>query len=195
MTGIPYYLIVCLGNPGIEYVDTRHNVGFLFADYLQEYFDMPAFKKKKNALYTESIVNNCKLMVIKPQTYMNLSGTAVAQFVSFYKIPTDCVFVVQDDIDLPFLKVKVKFSGSSGGHNGIKNIDANIGSSYWRIRIGVDRPQQNITVNNYVLSSFSSDQLEQLSQKFNLLSKYLLDLLLSNDKSNIINKINQSSDN
>ena len=186
------YLIVGLGNPGIQYSKTVHNIGFLFVDYLASSLDFPEYKqdKKFNALYTEKIINGNKYIIIKPQTYMNLSGQAVQQFVSFYKIETENIFVIHDDIDIKQNNIRIKFGGSSGGHNGIKNIDSLIGNNYWRIRIGVGRTEnKDIPINDYVLSTIPEQQLENNNKIFKIISKNIEELITNNDKTKIINNV------
>lgn len=187
------YLIVGLGNPGIQYSKTIHNVGFMFVDYLASSLGFPEYKqhKKFNALYTEKIINGNKFIIIKPQTYMNLSGQAVKQCVDYYQIKTDNIFVIHDDIDLKPNNIKIKITGSSGGHNGIKNIDLMLGTNnYWRIRIGVGRPEnKNIQVSDHVLSNISENQLQNNNEIFNIITENLEDLVTSIDKTKIINDI------
>ena len=184
------FLIVGLGNPGLAYAYTRHNVGFLFIDHLAYGLGFPDFRQKFDSLYSEKHLENERVLLQKPQTFMNLSGRAVSKLVSFYKIPTENVFVVHDDIDIAPLKVKIKFAGSSGGHNGIKDIDKAIGNQYWRIRIGVGRPQIKSQVADYVLSSFYEDEIENILPKvFSIIIKNVPELLFSKDKQNAISSI------
>ncbi|MBQ9440847.1 MAG: aminoacyl-tRNA hydrolase [Alphaproteobacteria bacterium] len=187
------YLIVGLGNPGIQYSKTIHNIGFMFVDYLASSIGFPEYKqdKKFNALYTEKIINGNKFIIIKPQTFMNLSGQAVQQFVSFYKIKPENVFVVHDDIDIKPSKIKVKLGGSSGGHNGIKNIDLMLGTNnYWRIRIGVGRPEnKDIQINNYVLSNVPEVQMEKNEKIFEVISNNIEELATSDNKQQVVNNI------
>lgn len=187
------YLIVGLGNPDIQYLKTVHNIGFLFVDYLVSFLAFPEYKlhSKFNALYTEKVINNNKFIIIKPQTYMNLSGQAVQQFVSFYKIKIENIFVIHDDIDLKPNNIRIKQGGSSGGHNGIKNIDLMLGNNnYWRIRIGVGRPDnEKISISDYVLSNISDDQINNNNKIFGIISNNIENLLTSNDKIKVINDI------
>ena len=172
------FLIVGLGNPGTEYEKTRHNVGFMFVDYLANRLGFPEFKEKFDALYSDCVINNLKLIIVKPQTYMNSSGKSVQQFVSFYKISTKNVFVIHDDLDIKVQDVRIKFSGSSGGHNGIKNIDSMIGSEYWRIRIGIGRPEnKEINISDYVLSKFDKETLTKLGNVFAAVADHFDELL------------------
>ena len=112
-------LIVGLGNPGDEYKNTRHNVGFMAIDH---YVGDAMWKSKFNGLYCDKVINGEKILFLKPTTYMNLSGNCVVEFVNFYKINSDDILVIQDDLDLPFLKFKLKYKSSCGGHNGMRSI-------------------------------------------------------------------------
>lgn len=185
------FLVVGLGNPGLNYAYTRHSVGFMCVDHLSYALGFPEFKEKFDSLYTDKIIESTdKIFIQKPQTFMNLSGRAVAQIVSFYKIPSQNVFVIHDDLDINPLKIKIKFGGSSGGHNGIRDIDKAIGNEYWRIRIGIGRPPIKTEVANYVLSMFYQDEITNLIPKvFDPLSKHIEKLLLAEDKSEIIDQI------
>lgn len=187
------FLIVGLGNPGLDYAYTRHNAGFMLADHLAYAFGFPDYKSKFDSLYSERLLNKfSKVIIQKPQTFMNLSGKAVSQIVSFYKIPTENIFVIHDDLDLPPLDVKIKFSGSNGGHNGLKDIDKFIGTKYWRIRIGIGRPQSKDQVPQYVLSPFYKDELSDILPKvFAPICKNMESLLFEEEKSGIISKIIQ----
>ena len=135
------WLLVCLGNPGKEYENTRHNMGFLAADRLAERQNFKINKLKFRALTGETNLGGARVLVLKPQTYMNLSGEAVKLAGGFYKIPTDHILVIYDDISLPVGKLRVRPKGSAGGHNGIKNIIAHLGTEIFpRIKIGVGAP-------------------------------------------------------
>ena len=134
------WLIVGLGNPGAKYEHTRHNMGFLTVDLLAEKVG-PLNKVKFKAAYNILNFADCKCLVMKPQTYMNLSGEAVREAAQFYKIPADHVLVIYDDVSLPVGKLRVRPTGSAGGHNGIKNIIAHLGTQEFpRIKIGVGAP-------------------------------------------------------
>lgn len=193
------YLIVGLGNPGIQYSKTVHNIGFMFVDYLASSLEFPEYKqhKKFNALYTEKIINGNKFIIIKPQTYMNLSGQAVKQCIDYYQIKTENIFIVHDDIDLKPNNIKIKVGGSSGGHNGIKNIDLMLGTNnYWRIRIGVGRPKnKNIQISDHVLSNISENQLQNNEEIFKIITENIEKLVTSIDKTKVINDIKSQINN
>ena len=136
------WLIVGLGNPGAKYANTRHNMGFQTVDLLAEKVGVPLNKVKFKSAYNILNFAGCKCLVMKPQTYMNLSGEAVREAVQFYKIPADHVLVIYDDISLPVGKLRVRPTGSAGGHNGIKNIIAHLGTQdFPRVKIGVGKPE------------------------------------------------------
>jgi PTH1 family peptidyl-tRNA hydrolase len=155
------FLIIGLGNPGTEYKSTRHNVGFMAADFLAG--TDAKWKKEKNALVAK--VENNKIFV-KPQTFMNNSGLAVQSLMTFYKIPVENLIVIHDDMDLKIGNVRIKKGGGSGGHNGIKSIDSVVGPEYKRIRIGVGHPRDinsPIDPSDWVLGKFTKDELEKIN--------------------------------
>ena len=136
------WLIVGLGNPGSKYENTRHNMGFKTIDLLAEKLNVPVNKVKFKAVYNTVNFAGCKCLIMRPQTYMNLSGEAVREAAQFYKIPADHVLVIYDDISLPVGKLRVRPTGSAGGHNGIKNIIAHLGTQEFpRVKIGVGAPE------------------------------------------------------
>ena len=135
--GAVEWIVACLGNPGSEYANTRHNMGFLTADLIAEREHVKINKVKFKSAYNIVRFGGQKCLVMKPQTYMNLSGEAVHEAVQFYKIPADHVLVIYDDVSLPVGKLRVRPTGSAGGHNGIKNIIAHLGTQEFpRIKIG-----------------------------------------------------------
>ena len=135
------WLVVGLGNPGAKYEHTRHNMGFLTVDLLAEQAGVKLNKVKFKSAYNIIPFAGAKCLVMKPQTYMNLSGEAVREAVQFYKIPADHVLVIYDDVSLPVGKIRVRPSGSAGGHNGIKNIIAHLGTDVFpRVKVGVGSP-------------------------------------------------------
>ena len=165
-------LIVGLGNPGKKYEFNRHNVGFLAIDYLIDKFNASKISSKfKGELFKAS-----DYLFLKPTTFMNLSGESVKLVKDFYKIKNEDIIVIHDDIDLKLGALKFKRGGSSGGHNGLKSIDANIGNDYYRIRIGFGRPDRKEEVVNYVLSDFSKDELECIKKNFENIAKAIEDI-------------------
>lgn len=151
------WLLVCLGNPGREYENTRHNIGFMAADELARREGVRLNKLKYRALTGEIRVGGVRVLVLKPQTYMNLSGEAVKLAGGFYKIPQDHVLVISDDVSLPLGKLRVRAGGSAGGHNGLKNIIAHLGTDQFpRVRVGVGAPEHpDYQMVDWVIGGFS----------------------------------------
>ena len=159
-------LVVALGNIGREYAGTRHNIGFMTADLLAERWgDTEAWRKADNAFYLEKRMPE-KCWVIKPTTYMNNSGVAVADFANFYHIPPEDVLVIQDDMDLPVGTLRIRRKGSSGGHNGLKSIERALGSqAYPRIKVGIGHPvHQEQAVISHVLHPFQGEDKEKVQE-------------------------------
>ena len=156
-------LIVGLGNPGPEYENTRHNVGFMAIDALVP--EDAVWKKEKNALTTRCEISGHKIIFAKPQTFMNSSGDAVLPLMTFYKIPTENLVVIHDDMDIKLGNKREKIGGTSAGHNGIKSIDAAVGNDYMRIRIGIGHPRDfdsPINPVDWVLGKFDKEQLKTI---------------------------------
>lgn len=151
-------LIVGLGNPGKEYENTRHNVGFMVVDnYLSRKDISDGWKNKFNGLYLEININGEKVIFLKPQSYMNLSGGVVSQFVNFYKLNISDIFVISDDLDLLTGNYKIKCKGSCGGHNGLRDIERCLGTSeYKRLKVGISK-DKDVDTKDYVLGKFSKD--------------------------------------
>ena len=158
------WLVVGLGNPGQKYANTRHNMGFLTVDLLAEKAGVKLNKVKFKSAYNILPFAGCKCLVMKPQTYMNLSGEAVREAMQFYKIPADHVLVIYDDVSLPVGKLRVRPTGSAGGHNGLKSIIAQLGSDQFpRIRLGVGAPPHpDYDMADWVLSSFKNQDAEDM---------------------------------
>ena len=154
------WLLVCLGNPGKEYANTRHNIGFLAADALEKRTGVKFNKLKYRALTGEVTLGGQRVLVVKPQTYMNLSGEAVKLAGGFYKIPPERILVLYDDVSLPLGKLRIRASGSAGGHNGIKNIIAHLGTdAFPRIKVGVGAPEgADRDLVDWVIGNFTQSQ-------------------------------------
>lgn len=192
------WLVVGLGNPGPKYKNNRHNIGYMAVDTLHSHYAFSPYKSKFKASLAEGAIPEIdeKIILLKPETYMNLSGEAVQAAMQFYKIPLTRVVVLHDELDVAPGKVKCKTGGGAGGHNGIKSLDEHIGADYLRVRLGIGHPDprapdKSEIVSNYVLSDFAKadkvwveNLLEGLSKHFALLlskgpSEYLSALALS----------------
>ena len=161
------YLIAGLGNPTREYEKTRHNVGFEAIDILADKAGTTVTEKKHKALYGKGYIGGQKVILAKPQTYMNLSGEAVREAVQFYKIPADHVLVIYDDVSLPVGKLRVRPTGSAGGHNGIKNIIAHLGTQdFPRIKIGTGAPGEGGDMIDWVIGVPSQAERKVLVESF-----------------------------
>ena len=156
---VPVRLIAGLGNPGSEYAKTRHNAGFWFVDALcAQYGGQFSSNRKLNADLADVTIAGQAVRLIKPQTYMNLSGEAVAAALRYFKLPVDCALVAYDEIDFEPGKVRLKFDGGHAGHNGIRNIIAHAGSGFWRLRIGVGHPGDRDRVKGHVLRAAGKEE-------------------------------------
>ena len=156
-------IIAGLGNPGTEYAQTKHNVGFMLVDALAEHLNAPAWKEDFFSAMTEVRIGGEKVFLVKPLTYMNNSGEALGPMLSYYKVDADDLVVVHDDMDIPAGTVRIRKKGGSGGHNGIKSILTHVGSEdFARVRIGIGRPPAGWTVINHVLAPFSSEDAPKI---------------------------------
>ena len=165
-TGGAEWLLVGLGNPGTQYENTRHNVGFLVADELAERQNAPIQRLKFKALTNLLTISGEKVLVMKPVTYMNLSGEAVRQAVDFYKIPPERVLVVSDDTALAVGRLRIRKGGSAGGHNGLKNIIQHLGTDQFpRVRVGVgEKPHPDYDMADWVLGHFTGEDQKIMDQ-------------------------------
>jgi peptidyl-tRNA hydrolase, PTH1 family len=155
-------IIAGLGNPGSQYQWTRHNAGFMVLDRLSEISGVSCQRKSFSGLSGEGFWLSDRLVLLKPQTYMNLSGRSVAETLRFHKTPIADLIVIHDDLDLPFGKVKLKYGGGHGGHNGLRSIISEVGDrSFYRVRIGIGRPQRGDVV-DYVLHPFTLNEKRDL---------------------------------
>lgn len=182
-------LIIGLGNPGKEYENTRHNTGFMVLDRLSEKLNIEMTQNKFKGLYGKSKYKGEDVILLKPQTYMNLSGESVRQVMDFFKINQEDILVIYDDLDMPVGKLRLRQSGSAGGHNGIKNIIAHLNSQdFKRIRVGIDR-HKYMNVADYVLSRFSKVESEAIEQGIENAANAVLDYL-DNDFNHAMNYYN-----
>ena len=161
------WLLVCLGNPGDQYENTRHNAGFMVADELADRLNVPVQRLKFRALTNTVTLGGRKVLLMKPMTYMNLSGEAVHEAASFYKIPPERVLVVSDEVALPPGKIRVRKNGSAGGHNGLKNIIAHLGTQdFPRIKIGTGAPDEGGDMIDWVIGVPSQAERKVLVESF-----------------------------
>lgn len=186
-------MIVGLGNPGKEYVNTRHNIGFSVVDYIAIKKDYE-FKNdnKFNASVCKTLIDGEKVVIIKPMSFMNLSGTVVKRYADFFQVEAKDILVIQDDLDMEFGKIRVVYDSSSGGHNGIKNIIQNLGTQeFTRLKIGISK-NKDVDTKDYVLGKFSHDELEILDSIYAKLVNIINDFI-SDDVNNLKQKYNSLS--
>ena len=163
-------IITGLGNPGTEYAKTKHNVGFMFVDALADKLGVTEWKDKFDAKIGEGRIGMEKVLLVKPQTYMNDSGRAVGPVMNFYKLTPEDLIVAHDDMDIPAGTIRIRKKGSAGGHNGIKSILAHVGDEHFsRVRIGIGRPLPGWTVVNHVLAAFSEEDAPKITEAINYL--------------------------
>jgi PTH1 family peptidyl-tRNA hydrolase len=181
-------LVVGLGNPGRSYAFNRHNVGFLAADTIVRRHGFGPWRSRLHGVASEGELAGGKLLVFKPETYMNESGRAVEAAAQFYKIPLEHIFVIHDEIDLVPGKVRVKQGGGAAGHNGLRSIDAHLGPDYWRVRLGIGHPGIPELVKPYVLQDFTKDEQPVISTMIEAVVQ-ALPLLLAGDANGFMSKV------
>ncbi|MFN7039060.1 MAG: aminoacyl-tRNA hydrolase [Alphaproteobacteria bacterium] len=184
------YLLVGLGNPGKEYENTRHNVGFMVINKIAQDYNFSNASNKFNSLIYSGEIGGEKVILTKPQTYMNNSGNAVGQIFKYYKLDINNIIVFQDELDIITARIKMKKGGGAGGHNGIKSIDNHIGKDYWRIRIGIDHPGDKDEVSNYVLGNFSKQERILIDETLEDTSRHI-SYLLSENKEEFLTQLNK----
>lgn len=185
------FCIVGLGNPGRQYEDTKHNVGFHVIDRLAEKYDIQVTKFKNKALMGDGTIKGKRVLLVKPQTFMNLSGESVREIVNFYKIPQERFVVIFDDTSLPCGSVRIREKGSHGGHNGIRNIIDQMGTDEFnRIKVGIGEKPNGWDLADYVLAKFAPDDLPLMEQG---MDKAVLgvELMLSRGIKDAANRVNQ----
>ncbi len=156
-------LIVGLGNPGKQYEQTRHNIGFEVIDALSDRLQIPLDQAKFKGIYGYRVINGEKVFLLKPLTYMNLSGESVIALMNYYDIDEEELIIIYDDLDLPAGKIRLRQKGSAGGHNGIKSIISHLGTNEFnRIRVGINRPSNGMPIVDYVLGRFSKEETEMV---------------------------------
>lgn len=184
------YLIVGLGNPEEEYSNTRHNMGFNAINKLANQYEIEIKKSKFQGLYENGMIEGQKVILIKPQTYMNLSGNCVKEFVDFYKIEKENVIIIYDDMDIEPGEIKIRKKGSSGGHNGMKSIIQMLGTEEFpRIRIGIGRPSPDEDRINYVIGAIPEEENPKLEEGVEKAKESLIEIL-KNGIDTAMNKFN-----
>ena len=178
-------LIVGLGNPGKKYQYTRHNIGYMAIENIISAQHNYKIKNKFNSIIYEVIMDNNKIILVKPETYMNNSGDAVYQIANFYKINSKDIFVLHDELDIPFGKIRIKIGGGNAGHNGLKSITNKIDNNYTRVRLGIGHPGKKEMVNGHVMGNFSGPEKDNLNQILNYLTNNINEILNNKEKFSI----------
>lgn len=169
------YLLIGLGNPGASYAKHRHNVGFMAVDTMAERYRCSSWSKKFRGLWAEGKIGQDKVLLLKPQTYMNLSGESVGEAMRFYKIPIENIIVIHDELDLDFGDAKLKKSGGNAGHNGLESIESHIGKDFLRFRFGIGKTQGDNS--NHVLSNFSKEEQAHLPRMLDKVVENILPMV------------------
>ncbi|KEC54672.1 aminoacyl-tRNA hydrolase [Bartonella koehlerae] len=188
------WLIAGLGNPGLQYQNNRHNIGFMAIDAIYQSFSFSSWSRKFQAEISTGFINGEKTFLLKPQTFMNLSGQTIGEALRFYKLDLKNFIVIYDELDLPPGKVRVKIGGGNNGHNGIKSIDSHCGTNYCRIRLGIGRPNSKELVYQHVLGNFTKFDQAWLSPLLEAIAKNIA-LLIKGDKCLFMNEISQAMKN
>ena len=182
-------LIVGLGNPGKNYENTRHNIGFMAIENYAKKNNLTKPKEKNNGCYYEFNLGEEKIIMLKPLSFMNLSGEVVRKYVEFYKIDINDILIISDDLDMPLGKIKLKPTGSSGGHNGLKNIENNLKTKdYKRLKIGIANNKEMET-KDYVLGKFSKTEQNIIDEAINITS-YIIEDFINMNFDKVMNKYN-----
>jgi len=184
------FVVIGLGNPGKDYTNTRHNVGFDTLDILSKRNNIELNKIKFKAVYGEGTICNEKVLLVKPQTYMNNSGISVRELMQFYKVPIQNIIVVVDDIDIDFATIRIKIKGSAGSHNGLKSIIYHIqDDEFPRVKIGIGKKHQNQDLADFVLSRFSKDERIDIEASI-LTAAEAVETIICEDINKAMNKYN-----
>ncbi len=190
MTPEQTYLLIGLGNPGREYANTRHNFGFMLIDRISVRLNARGMKVQSKAIVLDARYEERKLILAKPQTYMNLSGQSVQGLVHFYKIPLPNVMILSDDLDLPFGTIRIRPSGGPGGQRGLSSILEKLGTKeVQRMRLGIGRPPGRMDPADYVLQQFSKDETQLLSETLDRAADAVLEFV-QNGLNSAMNKFN-----
>tara|TARA_B100000925_G_scaffold284348_1_gene259251 strand:+ start:714 stop:1325 length:612 start_codon:yes stop_codon:yes gene_type:complete len=170
-------LIVGLGNPGKKYQYTRHNIGYMAIENIISAQENYKIKNKFNSVIYEAVLDKNRIILVKPETYMNNSGDAVSQIANFYKIDSKDIFVLHDELDIPFGKIRIKSGGGNAGHNGLKSISNKIDNSYVRVRLGIGHPGKKEKVSGHVMGNFTGSEKDKLNQILNYLTNNINEIL------------------
>lgn len=188
------YLIVGLGNPEQEYSKTRHNMGFNVINEISKQYGIEVNKSKFKGLYGSGVIEGQKVILLKPQTYMNLSGESIIEAMNFYKIGVEKLIVIYDDIDINPGSIRIRKSGSSGTHNGMKSVINHIKTEdFCRVRVGIGKPAENIDMISYVLGYISEEELKEL-EKGTKEAKNAVIEIIKNNVDSAMNKFNKKKD-
>ncbi len=182
------FLVVGLGNIGRQYEHTRHNVGFDVIDLISDKYNISMNREKFKGVYGEGIISYEKVILLKPSTYMNLSGESVREIVNFYKISNENIIVVYDDISLDIGRLRIRTQGSAGGHNGIKSIISNLGTdAFPRVKVGIGQPKEQLV--SHVLGKFSTEDREKIKEVFETIVD-AIECIISKGMAEAMNKYN-----
>lgn len=188
------FIIVGLGNPGREYNNTRHNIGFDVIDVIADKHNISVIEKKHKAIIGKGVIDGQKVILVKPQTYMNLSGESVREIMDYYKIdPTEELIVISDDISLDVGNIRIRKKGSAGGHNGLKSIIQHIGTDqFMRVKMGVGEKPKGYDLADYVLGHFTSDERKVMDESAKSANEAVC-MMLRMDADGAMNKFNTKS--
>lgn len=183
-------IIAGLGNPGQKYDKTKHNTGFMTMDHYLDEKGLSLDKDKFEGLWTKQKINGEDVILLEPQTYMNESGRSVSQVANFFKVDPEDILIIQDDMDMPIGKIRIRVNGKSGGHNGIKSIIRDLGTEKFnRLKIGIRHPK-NATVVSWVLTPFNDEQQKLMDDAFDTSVKIIDDFIAGRDSQYLMNKYN-----
>lgn len=183
-------IIAGLGNPGQKYDKTKHNTGFMTIDHYLDEKGLSLDKDKFEGLWTKQKINGEDVILLEPQTYMNESGRSVSQVANFFKVDPEDILIIQDDMDMPIGKIRIRANGKSGGHNGIKSIIRDLGTEKFnRLKIGIRHPK-NATVVSWVLTPFNDEQQKLMDDAFDTSVKIIDDFIAGRDSQYLMNKYN-----
>lgn len=182
------FLLVGLGNPGPKYQKNRHNIGFMAVDEIVRRHSFSDWRSRFQGLVSEGRLNGEKILVLKPETFMNNSGQAVGEAMRFYKLTPAEVFIIYDELDLALGKLRVKQGGGTSGHNGLKSIDAHIGKDYWKLRVGISHPGDKEKVLGHVLGDFAKSETGDVERILDAIARYLPEMF-SADASTFMSKV------